>query len=66
MRDPNRIEPMMNELADIWKKHFPDLRFCQWMMNEMEQYPTQDCFYVEDEQFMQYIRNKYYVVKTED
>lgn len=66
MRDPNRIKPMMSELAAIWQKHFPDMRFCQWIMSEMDQYPAQDCFYVEDEQFMKYIRDKYYMVKTED
>ncbi len=27
MRDINRIEPFMNEVAGIWKEKFPDWRF---------------------------------------
>lgn len=65
MRDIERIQPMMHELATIWKKHFPDMRFCQWMIAEMHDYPAQDCYYVEDDKFMEFIRNKYYMVKKE-
>lgn len=33
MRDPNRIEPFMMELAKIWKKECPDWRFGQLIEN---------------------------------
>ena len=33
MRDINRIEPFMNEVAGIWKEKFPDWRFGQLMSN---------------------------------
>ena len=33
MRNPNRIFPMMNEIASLWMATFPDWRFSQLMMN---------------------------------
>lgn len=33
MRDPNRIDPFMTELADIWKNNCPDWRFSQLIEN---------------------------------
>ena len=41
VRDPNRIEPFMNELGKIWKENVPDWRFSQLIENvfgEMRRY----------------------------
>ena len=32
MRDPNRIDGVLNELSEIWKAH-PDLRLGQLILN---------------------------------
>ena len=32
MRDPNRIRPFLNRVAEVWEKH-PDLRFGQLILN---------------------------------
>lgn len=59
MRDPNRIEPIMAELTEMWKKH-PDMRLGQFLSNIIgEAYMLngkRDTFYVEDEKFMELLR----------
>ena len=50
MRDVNRIEPFMNEIADIWKEKYPDYRFGQLMLNFM--YAFGDPYYCEEEDFL--------------
>ena len=50
MRDPNRIEPFLQELKEYWQKH-PNLRFCQLVVNIT--YPLTDPFYLEDEKFLE-------------
>lgn len=32
MRDPARIDPLLEKLSEAWKKH-PDMRFGQFMSN---------------------------------
>lgn len=63
MRDPQRIIPMMIEMAHIWHDKFPDMRFCQWILSEMDDYKNyysmDDCFYVEDDKFLGFLRRKY-------
>lgn len=53
----------MNTLSAVWQTYAPDLRFCQFILNEMENYKhehnIEDCFYVEDEKFLSFIINKY-------
>lgn len=54
MRDINRIEPFMNELAQIWKRSAPDMRFAQFMLNVFAELNAKgiDPFYYEDERFL--------------
>lgn len=44
MRDPNRIERILEMYEEIWKQN-PDQRFCQLYVN---MFGTGDNFYVED------------------
>ena len=46
MRDPNRIEPMLALIREIWYK-YPDLRLTQLIMNALKS--DQDPYYIEDE-----------------
>jgi len=46
MRDPNRIEPILSLIREIWYK-YPDLRLTQLIMNSLKM--NQDPYYVEDE-----------------
>ena len=46
MRDPNRIEPMLALIREIWYK-YPDLRLTQLIMNALKM--NQDPYYVEDD-----------------
>ena len=54
MRDPNRIEPIIKEIEDFWKKN-PDLRLGQIIANCVRTYDGRlncDPFYIEDEQLL--------------
>ena len=51
MRDINRIEPFMLEIARIWKEKFPDWRFGQLMYNFF--YEIGDPFYYEEEDLLE-------------
>lgn len=59
MRDPNRIEPFMQELGTIWKEKCPDWRFGQLMFNLMRVMQThnEDIFYKEEDELLEYVRN---------
>lgn len=46
MRDPNRIEPMLALIRDIWYR-CPDTRLTQLIMNALNM--NEDPYYVEDE-----------------
>ena len=57
-RDINRIDPFMQELAEIWKTQCPDWRFGQLMFNlgrVMKSHGT-DIFYMEDKELLEYIK----------
>ena len=47
MRDPNRIEPMLQLIRDIWYKA-PDLRLTQLIMNALNM--NLDPYYIEDDE----------------
>lgn len=47
MRDPERIEPFMNELQELWEM-VPDWRFGQLIMNWLS-FIGRDPFYMEDD-----------------
>lgn len=57
MRDPNRIDPMIEKLRELWKES-PDLRLGQLVCNlgskqpQMEEFFQKDPFYVPDQQMM--------------
>lgn len=55
MRDINRIDPMLKEIGELWKKH-PDLRLGQLICNTSVYDDTGDIFYWEDEDLMRCVR----------
>jgi len=67
MRNPDRIDYFTYHLADLWVKYCPDWRFAQLMSNFYSYYKS-DCFYNEEDQFMEkfecYIYNE--VAKNPD
>lgn len=57
MRDPKRIDRFCWRLAEAWKK-VTDWRFGQLMSNILGEYYSQtkmDPFFVEDDEFMEFI-----------
>ena len=48
MRDPKRIDPFCEKLAEVWKR-FPDWRFGQLICNVYGEYGD-DPFFIEDEE----------------
>ena len=67
MRNPNRIDPILKQLGDIWHKH-PDLRLCQILSNATDLYNPlprcQEClgtdlYYIEDEQIQEGLRREH-------
>jgi len=59
MRDVNRIEPFMQEMAQLWKDNLPDWRFGQlcsnffgWLFDEKKK----DLFYPEEEDMLEYFK----------
>lgn len=54
MRDINRIEPFMNEIASTWKEKFLDWRFGQMMSNFFCAFG--DLFYYEEEELLEAFR----------
>ena len=71
MRDPKRIYPFCNELAQVWDR-FPDWRFGQLMSNMLGAYVVEtgkDIFYPEEEEMMRFFRayaEKYGSYEVED
>ena len=59
MRDSNRIYTCSNRLAEIWQK-VPDWRLSQMMINALAMYQNRhgtDAFYMEDEEFLDFLEN---------
>lgn len=60
MRNPDRIKPFCDELAELWVKH-PDLRFGQIMSNiarYMQMEHRKDMFFMEEEELMKVIKEQ--------
>ena len=58
MRNPGRIDAFCDELNKLWHK-VPDWRMSQFMVNIMLAYQNKfghDAFYVEDPEFMEFIK----------
>ena len=53
MRDPNRIDPIMEKLTVLWKLH-PDWRLCQVLANIaiLTGWKESDLFYFEDDELL--------------
>ena len=52
MRNPGRIKIICERLASLWQE-LPDLRLAQLMSNVLA---SKDCFYMEDNEFIEYIK----------
>lgn len=51
MRDPNRIDPMLELIREVWKAH-PDLRLGQLIINLSDTSNGKpELFYLEDDEF---------------
>ena len=50
MRDPDRIEPFLNEVGKMWKEKVPDWRFGQLIYNMFSECP--DPFFLEEDRFL--------------
>lgn len=59
MRDPNRIEPILNDLMIIWKEH-PELRLCQLLSNIAFAggWKNNDLFYIEDDKIAEQLKKE--------
>ena len=49
VRDVKRIEPMLQEIRQLWEKN-PDLRFGQLICNVV---PEEKLFYIEDDKMLE-------------
>ena len=55
MRDPNRIEPFLKELGDIWKSQCPDWRFGQLIFNVFDS-RRENLWFTEEDRMIGYFR----------
>ena len=53
MRDPNRIDPIIEKLTEVWKLH-PDWRLCQVLANiaVLTGWKQSDLFHFEDDELL--------------
>ena len=61
MRNPGRIKIICERLASEWQR-LPDWRLGQLMSNI---FVEKDCFYMEDNEFIEYVNNFINKVKNE-
>lgn len=57
MRNPERIDFVLNEIKNIWSS-YPDLRLCQLLEN-VKPNNLHDMYYIEDEQLIKLLHNHY-------
>lgn len=55
MRNPNRIDRILNEIRIIWKQ-YPDLRLGQLILNVIE---NPALYYIEDEELVELLKQTY-------
>lgn len=60
MRDPSRIEEIINLLHKGWAQ-MPDWRFGQIIENLKRYIGKEDLFYVEDDEFVNYLIDYFYL-----
>lgn len=59
MRNKERLDTFYDELKDIHKEGFPDMRFGQFMMNFLgfvQSEKKRDPFFPEEEEMMKYLK----------
>ena len=61
MRYAGRIKIICEKLENIWQE-LPDWRLSQLMKNVLA---SEDCFYMEDDEFIEYIKNYIKNIKGE-
>jgi len=54
MRNPDRIEPFLNEVGKVWREKFPDWRFGQLMYNFFS--VLGDPFYYEEDELLEALK----------
>lgn len=64
MRDPNRIDEIIERLTKVWKKH-PNMRLGQMIMNA-EFYAKVSLFFVEDENLVESVEELSYNIKASE
>ena len=53
MRDPQRIDPLLTLLGDVWQRH-PDMRLGQLLVNAIRpKAPVPEIFYAEDDRVLE-------------
>ena len=60
MRDINRLDKFYDELKEIHKKHFPDWRFGQMIINVLANWQAKtkrDIFFPEEDEMIQIFRD---------
>jgi hypothetical protein len=57
MRDPARIEQILNRIRTIWTE-YPDCRFGQLLYYLFDDYFGKDLFFVEDDDFIKTLDSK--------
>lgn len=65
MRDKSRISPLCIEFAVKWMNTFPDWRFMQ-VINNFMRWAGSDCFYLEDDKFIDKFKEFCDAVTNED
>lgn len=58
MRNPERIQPILDKIAELWKEH-PDFRLGQLIMViGMTKEHNPKLFYMEDEEFLRLLEER--------
>ena len=58
MRNPNRIQPILDRLRKLWEAH-PELRLGQLIGNVFNYSSKPDIYYFEDEEFIDKLEASY-------
>lgn len=65
MRDVNRIDNFLNEVGKLWKENIPDWRFMQLICN-LQSACGSDMFYMEEDRFLEHLRNYFDSIGNEE
>lgn len=66
MRDPARIDVLLNAIREYWKSN-PDLRLSQIIVNLVPmQNPCPDIFYYEDTELLKSLQERIQAIRVED